>query len=251
MKPSTNNQVCRLIRNQHRTAPKPIRQPKDALTPSAFTLETAEKWALQKSRTLPADQFRIRAFWYINYVSQAAPDERKTRYTIKLAQSEGYGRSCGLTPALPDPDPDFVGKDARHLLRDGLCRDYIDRTALIDLIMDHIPGSANEYVELDAPLATKYAARASIFATEADSILRRKGLETLKAQKPSVVVIGATAGIINALIRQGFIVSATDLAPEIVGRQLGGVTVCNGIASNARFIKSADLAIITGISLRY
>jgi hypothetical protein len=127
--------MSRRAPNQHRTASKPFRQPKDALTPSAFTLETAEKWALQKSRTLPADQFRIRGFWYINYVWQPAPEERKRRYTIKLAQSEGYGRSCGLTPVLPDPDPDFVGKDARQLLRDGLCRDDIDRTALIDLIM--------------------------------------------------------------------------------------------------------------------
>ena len=248
MRPSANNRISRHVLNQHRTASKPFRQPKDALTPSAFTLETAEKWALQKSRTLPADQFRIRGFWYINYVWQPAPEERKRRYTIKLAQSEGYGRSCGLAPVLPDPDPDFVGKDARQLLRDGLCRDDIDRTALIDLIMGHIPGSANETVELDAPLAAKYATRARIFAAEADSILRRKGLETLKTRKPSVVVIGATAGIIGALLRQGFIVSATDLAPEIVGRELGGVKVCNG-ASNARLIKSADLAIITGMSL--
>jgi hypothetical protein len=237
LKPSTNNRS------------KPFRQPKHALTPSAFTLEAAEKWALQKSRNLLADQFRIRAFWYINFVWQAAPEERKTRYTIKLAQSEEYGRSCGLTPALPDPDPDLVGKDARQLLRDGLCRDDIDRTALVDLIMGHIPGSASEYVELDALLAVKYATRARTFAAEADSILRRKGLENLKGQKPSVVVIGATAGIIGALIRQGFIVSATDLAPEIVGRELGGVKVYNGIASNARLIKSADLAIITGMTL--
>jgi hypothetical protein len=249
MKPSTNNRASRHVSTQHRTASKPFRQPKDALTPTAFTLEAAEKWALQKSRSLPADQFRLRGFWYINYVSQAAPEERKTRYTIKLAQSEGYGRSCGLTPVLPDPDPDFVGKDARQLLRDGLCRDHIDRTALIDLIMGRIPGVANEYVELDAPLAVKYATRARIFAAEADSILRRKGFGTLKGQRPSVLVIGATAGIISALIRQGFIVSATDLAPEIVGRELGGVKVCDGVVSNARFIKSADLAIITGMSL--
>jgi hypothetical protein len=249
MKPSTKNRASRHVPTQHRTASKSFRQPKDALTPSAFTLETAEKWALRKSRILPADQFRIRAFWYINFVWQAAPEERKTRYTVKLAQSEGYGRSCGLTPVLPDPDPDFVGKDARQLLSDGLCHDNIDRTALIDLIMGHIPGSANEYVELDALLAVKYATRARIFAAEADSILRRKGLETLKGQKLSVVVIGATAGIISALIRQGFIVSATDLAPEIVGRELGGVKVCNGITSNAKLIKSADLAIITGMSL--
>lgn len=226
-----------------------VRQPRDALIPSAFSLEAAEKWALQRSGNLPVDLFRIRAFWYINYIVQAAPEERKTRYTIKLALSEGYGRSCGLTPVLPVPDPDFVGKDARQILRDGLCQDYIDRTAFVDLIMGHIPGSANRYIQLDDPLAAKYASRSRTFADEAKGVLRRKGLGNLKGSKPRIVVIGATAGIIDSLVKRGFEVSATDLWPEAVGQELGGVMVSNGIDSNAPLIKQADLAIITGMTL--
>src|ERR1700674_2049885 len=232
-----------------RMSSKALRQPKDALIPSAFSLEAAEKWALQRSGNLPAALFRIRAFWYINYIVQAAPKERKTRYTIKLALSEGYGRSCGLTPVLPDPDPDFVGKDARQILIDGLCQDYIDRTALVDLIMGHIPGAANQHVQLDASLSVKYASRSRIFADEAESLLRRKGLKNLKGSKPHIVVIGATAGIIGSLVKRGFKVSATDLWPEAVGQELGGVRVSSGKISNAPLIKQSDLAIITGMTL--
>jgi hypothetical protein len=226
-----------------------FRQPSDAVTPSAFSLGAAEKWALQRCGNLPVEAFRIRAFWYINYIVQHAPEERKTRYTIKLAQSENYGLSCGLTPVLPDPDPEFVGKDTRQILRDGLSRDDIDRTALVDLVMGHISGSANQLITLGDPPDAKYAARSRIFADEAQKVLRRKRAKNLKGNKPRVVVIGATAGIIGSLVKRGFEVSASDLWPEAVGQELGGVRVCNGESSNALLMKQADLAIITGMTL--
>ena len=46
-------------------------------------------------KKMPKDLFRLRALWYINRVTQWAPGERKTRYTMKIAQSETYGRSEG------------------------------------------------------------------------------------------------------------------------------------------------------------
>jgi uncharacterized UPF0146 family protein len=228
---------------------KAFREPKHALKPSAFSVEAAEKWALKRSWKLSGDLFRIRDFWYINLVRQPVVGERKTRYTMKVAQSENYGTSVGLTRVLPDPDPDLVGKDTRQILKTRLYRDYIDRTTFVDLIMGHVSRPADQQATLNNPVHAKYVARSRVFADEAEKICRRKGSKNLKGNKPRVLVIGATAGIISALVTRGFDVSATDLWPEAVGKELGGVKVLSGKVANARLMKEADLAIMTGMTL--
>jgi hypothetical protein len=228
---------------------KLFRQSNDALNPSAFSLEAAESWALETARKLPPQPFRLTAFWHIDFIRQPVPQERKTRYTIRLAQSENYGLACGIKPAVAELNPDFVGKDVRQILNDGLCRDRIDRTALVDLIMGHLSESASEYITLDSTLRDKYVDRARIFANEAEKIIERKGLGTLKGGGARILVIGATAAIIGVLIKRGFDVSATDLSPAIVGMELGGVKVRNAEFANTSLMKKADLAIITGMTL--
>jgi hypothetical protein len=228
---------------------KTLREPKHALIASAFSVQAAEKWALARSWKLPEDLFRLTSFWYINFVRQPVSGERKTRYTMKIAQSENYGVSFGLTAVLPVPDPHLVGKDTRQILKNRLYRSYVDRTALVDLIMGHVSRTADQQIKLDGAMHAKYAARSQIFADEAIKIVRRKGSKSLKGNKPCVLVIGATAGIISALVSRGFEVSATDLWPEAVGKELGGVRVLSGKTANARLMKDADLAIVTGMAL--
>lgn len=168
---------------------------------------------------------------------------------MKLVQSENYGISVGFTSVLPRPDSDLVGKDARRILKTKLYRDYIDRTAFVDLLMGHVSRPADQQIKLSSAVYAKYVARARIFADEAGKILRRKSSKKLKGKKPRVLVIGATAGILSALVGSGFDVSATDLWPEAVGKELGGVRVLSGKTANARFMKESDLAIITGMTL--
>ncbi len=228
---------------------KAFREPKHALKPSAFSVEAAEKWALKRSWELSEDLFRIRDFWYINLVRQPVVGERKTRYTMKVAQSENYGTAVGLTRVLPDPDPELVGKDTRQILQNRLYRDYIDRTTFVDLIMGHVSRRADQQIKLNGAVNAKYVARSRIFADEAGKICRRKGPKNLKGNNPRVLVIGATAGIISALVTRGFDVSATDLWPEAVGKELGGVKILSGKVANARLMKEADLAIMTGMTL--
>jgi len=224
-------------------------EPKQALKPSAFSVPAAEKWALERSWKLPANLFQVTDFWYINFVRQPALGERKTRYTMKVAQSENYGISCGLTAALPAPDSDLVGKDTRQILKNRLYQDYVERTAFVDLIMGHVSRPADQELELHGAMQSKYLVRTQIFADEAEKILQRKSSKGLKGNKPCVLVIGATAGIISALVRKGFDVSATDLWPEAVGKELGGVRVLGGKTANAGLMKKADLAIVTGMAL--
>jgi hypothetical protein len=228
---------------------KTFRQPKDALNSSAFSVKSAERWALERAMSLPKDLFRLKALWYINYVLQPTQEERKTRYTMKIAHSENYGISAGLTPVLPDPDPDLVGQDTREILKAGACRDYIDRVAVVDSVIGHVSRPADAEIRLDDTPQSKYGARTEIFADEVKRVLRCKGPNNLKGKKPHVVVIGATAGIIGALLRRGLATSASDLALEVIGKELAGVKVENGKTANPRLIKKADLAIITGMTL--
>jgi Putative heavy-metal chelation len=234
-----------------------LRQPRHALEPSAFALDAAEEWALEKAWRLPADRFRLTSFWYIDFIIQHAPGERKTRYAARLAQSENYGIAFSLTSALrdvdhalslQDNDHALVGEDCRQILKDRRYRNDMDRTALIDLVMGHFPAVRDHHVILDKARPEKYSLKSRLFADEAEIILGRKGSGAIKGRKPNVVVIGAMAGTIAALIARGFDVSATDMAPDLVGRNLGGITVCDG-TENRRLIQAADLAIITGMTL--
>jgi Putative heavy-metal chelation len=223
-------------------------QPIDTLNPSAFSIEAAEKWALERAQELPPEPFRLTAYYHIDYIVQMAPQERKTRYITRMAKSEANdGLAFGLAPlALPNLDPDFIGKDVRQILKDRLCRHRIDRTALVDLVMGHLSPSATKYVTFEGTVQDKYFNRARIFAEEAEKIIQRKGVKENVAR---ALVIGATAGIIGALSNRGFEVSTTDLSPRIVGTVLGGLKVCDGRLANASLMKQADIAIMTGMTL--
>jgi len=226
-----------------------LRQPKDALTPAAFTIEAAEQWALDRAAALPVDLFRLVALWSVTFLVQAEASERKMRYTMRIAQSEGYGRSGGHGPGLPDPDPDLVGEDTRRILKERRWRHGADRVAIADLVIGQVSRPADERIVLDDTLHEKYVMRTKIFADEAERVLRRRDSEHRKVDRPRVLVVGATAGILDALARRGLGVCATDLSPHVVGQTLGGVPVLDGRTATPRLMKDADLTIVTGMSL--
>jgi len=227
----------------------PLRQPRDALTPAAFSVEAAEQWALERALMQSDDSFRLRTLWSLSYVVQADPGERRTRYTMRIAQAEGYGRSGGLDSELPEPDAELIGQDARRILSERLWRNESDRLAIADLIIGQVSRPPDVQIVLDDSYRGKYVARAKIFAEEVQHLLERRGAEHCAASPARVLVIGATAGILKALTSGGWEVRATDLAPDIVGRTLGGVKVLDGTTANARLMEESDLTIITGMSL--
>jgi Putative heavy-metal chelation len=225
-----------------------LRQPCHALEPNAFTLEAIEQWALEKAARLAADRLRLTSLWYLDYIRQDVPEDRKTRYTVRLAQAENYGTAFGPVSPLRDADHALVGEDSRQILKDRRFRDDIDRTALIDLVAGHVSAPASHQVVVDQILREKYARRSRLFADEADAVLRRKGPGAIKGRKPCILVIGATSGIIDALVTRGLDVRATDMSPDVLGRSIGGVMVRDA-TENVSLIEAADLAIITGMTL--
>jgi len=235
------------MRDLHAASCATFRQACDALVPHAFTLEAAEQWALQRASSLAADRFRLTSFWHLDSFMQQASGEKTRRYTRRLAQAENYGIAVGLPSPLRDTHRALVGEDSREILRSRQLHDDVDRTALIDLVMGHV-SPAGHGVMLDHVLRDKYALRSRLFADETETVLRRKGLNAIKGSKPHILVVGATAGMIGALVNRRFEVSATDMLPDIVGINLCGVTV-SAETENGRLMRAADLAIITGMTL--
>ena len=104
----------------------------------------------------------------------------------------------------------------------------MDRTALIDVVAGHLSSSATHEVIVDQKRRDKYAAKSHLFADEAELVLRRKGSRAVKGHKPHIHVIGAMAGTHAALLARGFEVTAADMSPDVIGQNLGGVTICDG-----------------------
>src|SRR5262249_56156629 len=136
--------------------------------------------------------FRLLALWSVSFVGQADPGERKTRYTMRIAQAEGYGRSGGLGPGLPDPDPDLVGQDTRRILRDRRWKDEADRAAITDLVIGQVSRPADDRIVLDETLRRKYTPRAEIFADEATPGLQGPGAEPRKANRRPLPLLRTT-----------------------------------------------------------
>jgi hypothetical protein len=226
---------------------KRFRQPCRSLVPHAFTLDALQHWTLDTTSHLAADRFRLTAFWDVDYVRQQVPGERRARYTMRLAQAESYGIALDHSSPRQACDSNLIGEDSRHILNDRRFRDNIDRIALIDLIVGEVATRCRE-VTFNQTMRDKYASRAHLFADEAAFVLRRRSAHANKGTRPHIHVAGATAGILNALLVSGFKVTATDLSPDVVGQNLGGVTVCDAV-ENCKSIAAADLTIITGMTL--
>jgi hypothetical protein len=233
-------------------------QPRHALQPDAFALEAVEQWALMKAAALSAELFRLSSLWHIDWFIQHLPTDRKTRYTAWLAQSENYGIACGLTSvvqeggqgvALNDADSSLVGADCREILSNRQYRSDLDRTAFIDLVMGELYPKPHDQFLVEHARRDKYASKSQLFADEANIVLTRKGAGAIKGDKPHAHIIGAMSGTHAALLARGFKVTATDMSPDVVGTNLGGVTVLRGSdAENHKLIEAADILIATGMT---
>jgi hypothetical protein len=234
-------------------------QSRHGLQPDAFALDAVQEWVLNEASALPAELFRLSSFWHMDWFMQHLPTDRKARYTARLAQSENYGIACGLTSVLQEAhqagglnedDSSLVGADCREILASKRYANDLDRTAFIDVIMGQMYPDAHDHLIVDQARRDKYAAKSKLFADEATEILNRKGSKALKGGKPHAHVIGAMSGTHAALLARGFTVTATDMSPDVVGTNLGGVTVSLGSdGENQKHIGAADIVITTGMTL--
>jgi hypothetical protein len=180
------------MKNFPAVTPSRFRQPREALKPSGFAIEAAERWALERAAHISVERFRLTSFWYIDYVRQQVPGERKTRYIMRLAQSHNYGVACGLSVPLPGSDFDLVGEDSREVIRARRYRDDIDRAALVDLIIGHVSSAPSYEVTLSETLPEKYALRSRLWQ------------KTLFSERALVSASGATLVYTSSALPPGW-----------------------------------------------
>jgi hypothetical protein len=131
-------------------------------------------------------------------------------------------RDAGETHLRRESDTALLGEDSREILKARRFRDDLDRAALVDLVMGHIARPLNEPMIADQTVREKHAIKSRLFADEAEAVLRRNGSKAIKASKPHILVVGAMVSTLTELVARGFQVTATDMAPDIVGRSLTG-----------------------------
>lgn len=198
---------------------------------------TLKERALELSRGRPDDDFLIRGIWKVELAFKPNPAERTFNYTFWLAMTRGQG--CCYCTGDDQRGRELVGTDARELFGDQTCISI----AALDSIYASLPRVPAATFELRGNSIEKTAARTRIIADEALRLL-----EPVCSRKPKVVNVGVVGNVIRDMKERGCEVWASDMEPEMIGRDVHGVKVEDGYRTN-QLVADADLAIVTGMTI--
>lgn len=199
--------------------------------------EVLRERALELMRGRPDEDFLVRGIWKVELAFRPNPAERTFRYTFWLAMTRGQG-CCYCTGDDPR-GRELVGSDARDLLGEKTCISI----AVLDSLYASLPRSPAATHELRGDSITKTAARTRIIAEEAQRLLG-----PACGTRPKVVNVGVVGNVIRDLVQLGCEVQASDMEPEMIGRDVHGIKVEDGYRTN-ELVRAADLAIVTGMTI--
>jgi hypothetical protein len=195
--------------------------------------------ALKKTRDFKDEDFIIRGLWKVDLAFRPNVDERTFRYWFIVSQTVGQG-SCYCDKEL-EVDESLIGRDAREIISEQDCYSI----AVLDSIYASIPRNPERVYEITGNSIEKTAKRNAILLAEAEHALALSGL---KPGEGRVLNVGVLGNLIKGLTEKGYSVTATDLAEDVVGKAIHGVTVEHG-SKTFQLIKEADVAVITGMTL--
>jgi hypothetical protein len=195
--------------------------------------------ALKKTADFDDQDFIIRGLWKVDLAFKPNPDERMFRYNFLVAQTVGQG-SCYCDKDL-EINVGLIGRDAREIISEMSCYEI----ALLDSIYASIPRTPAQVIELRGNSVDKAVSRGAVIVDEVERLLKRMGG---KPQDTTVVNIGVVGNLLKALGKKGYKVLATDLDEKILDSTIHGVRIEPG-TRNFQYIKNADLAVITGMTL--
>lgn len=198
---------------------------------------TLKERALELSRGRPDDDFLVRGIWKVELAFKPNPAERTFNYTFWLAMTRGQG--CCYCTGDDQRGRELVGTDARELFGVQTCISI----AALDSIYASLPRRPAATFELRGNSIDKTAARTRIIADEALRLL-----EPVCSRKPKVVNVGVVGNVIRDMKERGCEVWASDMEPEMIGRDVHGVKVEDGYRTN-QLVADADLAIVTGMTI--
>lgn len=206
-----------------------------------FMLEKLTEWILSATADMPAEDMRVEGAWLLHLNYQPFVGERLFKYDVALLQVKATGAAYSAYDGIHKSELNaMVGRDAREMLTDRYCPVNI---ALLDAMYGSLFPKPDEEFLISGE--DKAGQRAEIICNEVQNLCNR-GI--IPAQ-PKISNVGAIGCIIGKLNDRGMKVSATDLDPEIIGRELGGVTIVDGAAHTEEMVAESDLAVVTGMTV--
>ena len=203
-------------------------------------LNTLKEYILSETAALPADSMRIEGSWLLHLNYQPFAKERLFQYDVALVQVQATGAAYAARDGIHKSELDsMVGKDAREMLKDEYCPVNI---ALLDAMYGSIHPKSNQDFLISGN--DKASQRADIICSEVQNMIKGN----LIPDRPKVVNVGAIGCIIDKLKQQQMDVTASDLDPGLIGHELSGVKIVDGVHTE-EMVAESDLAVVTGMTI--
>jgi hypothetical protein len=204
-----------------------------------YILEQLQEIALERTSSMPDEEFLLRGLWRVDYRCRPNDRERLMTYGFLIAQTAHQGccyTDFGAT-AIGDISESLIGVDTRTIAHPGLCQ----RIAVLDAIYGSLCGSADLSLTIKGTPAEKAVRRAALVVSE---VLRElEGVGGLL-----VANIGVIGNFIHMLRAQGIQVKASDFDERLIGTRLNGVTIASG-TNSLDFVADSDVALVCSETL--
>jgi hypothetical protein len=181
----------------------------------------------------------IKGLWEFELLFQPSPWERLFHYRVVSAMIQAQGASYMTPNERSGITSSLMGCDIARILPSITYNPL--RIAVVDSFLGAVDsGLVPKVSVLNGSPIHKARRRAELLVQASETLV--------PSTTAKVLNVGAVASFVKALRAHGHQVTATDLDPAIVGRQIGGVTVESGDRT-LELLSDADLAVVTGMTL--
>lgn len=202
-------------------------------------LDELQQNLLAQTVSEPKDDFILRGLWKIEMGFRPTPADPPFTDLVMLAQTAGVGYCACEDRDIKFPI-EWIGRDVREIVAANRCL----RIAILDAAYSVLTTEPSFSMVLHGSTYKKAISRASVITGEVLRLLRMGG-----NRKRRVAMVGAVGSILSELNKTGLELAATDMDASVIGKLLGGVEVASGTAETISMVESADLALVTGMTL--
>lgn len=208
--------------------------------PSVMITQMSEK-AQHLSQNMDNDLFRIKGVWNIDLLFNPNKNERKFEYKLLVVQTTAQG-CCYYSGVNFEASADLLGLDARTIESSN---NPFFKIALLDSIYSNFSllAPVSEFI-IHGTSEEKAVQRTDIVVKE---VLHQ--LSFIQKAKKTVLNIGTVGLFIEHLKHKNINVLTTDLDTSIVGKNINGTIVYDGLKHNLDFIKNSDVILVTGMTI--
>jgi hypothetical protein len=188
---------------------------------------------------MPSEEFILRGIWKMEMGFCPSLNDPAFVDTVVLAETSGVGYCVCHDKNLKLPI-DWIGRDVREITTSDRCL----RVAILDAAYSALVFAPTYSLALLGSSNNKALGRASIISYEILRLVPKIARSSL-----NVAVVGAVGSILAELKKLGLSVRSTDMDSSVIGETLGGVKVEDGHGQTTSMLASADLALVTGMTI--